>query len=149
NANVSLARLPLSVAILKLLKFVPPDVEYRHVIDSTLTELVSKLKTKKAPQRDSVRFVLADAIAVLGPSFLGKVLHLLRWTLVHGYQLHVMGYTVVAVLSQISKMQDDENVAVTEHVDSCLDLIVDILMDDYIGVGGAEKEVEELAKTMK
>eukprot|EP01059_Diplonema_ambulator_P005649 TRINITY_DN15406_c0_g1_i3.p1 TRINITY_DN15406_c0_g1~~TRINITY_DN15406_c0_g1_i3.p1 ORF type:complete len:2387 (+),score=996.80 TRINITY_DN15406_c0_g1_i3:60-7220(+) len=142
--KMSLVRAPLAVTILNLLKFIPADVDFGGVVDSILTELVAKLKTKKAPQRETVREVLGDALGVLGPSFLKKIIHLLRATLIHGYQLHVMGYTTVTMLNKVAQCE-----GVTEHINSALDVTVDTLMDDYIGVGGTEKEVEELAKTMK
>eukprot|EP01064_Diplonema_japonicum_P015558 TRINITY_DN2326_c0_g1_i1.p1 TRINITY_DN2326_c0_g1~~TRINITY_DN2326_c0_g1_i1.p1 ORF type:complete len:2760 (+),score=826.19 TRINITY_DN2326_c0_g1_i1:77-8356(+) len=143
--KLSLTRAPLAVTILNLLKFIPSDVDFGGVVDSILTDMVSKLKTKKAPQRDAVREVLGDALGVLGPSFLKKILHLLRATMLHGYQLHVLGYTMVTMLQRVMKCEGP----ITVHIDGALGVILDTLLDDYIGVGGSEKEVEELAKTMK
>ena len=168
--KISLTRIPLSVSILKLLKFIPDDVEFVSVIDSILTDLVSKLKTKKQDQRDRVREILATCLGVLGPQFFGKVVLLLRAGLEHGYQLHVLGYTVVTMINQISATfgitkafeQGNNNdkidrvvpvevsgTKVHECVDCVLNEVIDILLDDNIGVSGTEKEVEELKKTMK
>ena len=143
--KVSLVRLPLACTIIRLLKFVPTDVDIASVIDSIIVELVSGLKTKKTPQRESARETLADCLAILGAQYLKKIIHLLRSTLVHGYQLHVMGYTVVALLTRIEQFESDSR----EHIDDALSIAVDVLLDDNIGTGGSEKEVEELAKTMK
>eukprot|EP01065_Artemidia_motanka_P034910 TRINITY_DN4289_c0_g3_i1.p1 TRINITY_DN4289_c0_g3~~TRINITY_DN4289_c0_g3_i1.p1 ORF type:complete len:2791 (+),score=1025.98 TRINITY_DN4289_c0_g3_i1:95-8467(+) len=142
--KVSLARMPVAVSILRLLKFVPKDVDFVGVVETILTELISKLKTKQVPQREAARAVLCDSLTVLGASFLHKFVQLLRSTLFHGYQLHVMGYTVVSLLHRVGAEED-----ASKHIDGCMDTLIDILFDDYIGAGGSEKEVEELAKTMK
>ena len=152
--KVSLNRIVVSVSILRLMRFVPKDVDFMPVVDNILTDMVAKLKTKRQPQRDKVREVLGDALVVLGPQFLANLVTLLRATLAHGYQTHVLGYTVVMLINKASAAfgkgsERADAAAVNKSVDACLSDILDVLFDDNIGIGGTEKEVEELAKTMK
>uniref|UniRef100_A0A0A9YB40 U3 small nucleolar RNA-associated protein 20 n=1 Tax=Lygus hesperus TaxID=30085 RepID=A0A0A9YB40_LYGHE len=59
--------------------------------------------------------MLSAIVLVCGPSKLQSVVQKLRNHLVHGYQLHVLGYTIVTLLYQMyepnSKLTREDNIS--------------------------------------
>ncbi|KPA85934.1 hypothetical protein ABB37_00236 [Leptomonas pyrrhocoris] len=96
----ALLQLPVAMAITKIVKHFPEDRFNVHV-DHLLDELIKKLRTKNDKHRDSARRILGAMLQETGPSKLKFVVTKLKDNLVHGYQLHVLGYTVVTLLYQL------------------------------------------------
>ncbi|KPI86342.1 hypothetical protein ABL78_4608 [Leptomonas seymouri] len=96
----ALLQLPVAMAITKIAKHFPEDRFNLHV-DHLLDELIKKLRTKNDKQRNSARRILGAMLQETGPSKLKFVVTKLKDNLVHGYQLHVLGYTVVTLLYQL------------------------------------------------
>ncbi|KAG5466651.1 hypothetical protein LSCM1_00820 [Leishmania martiniquensis] len=100
QAKNALLQLPVAIAITKIVKHFPEDRFNVHV-DHLLDELVKKLRTKNDKHRESARRILGAMLQETGPSKLKFVVTKLKDNLVHGYQLHVLGYTVVTLLYQL------------------------------------------------
>ncbi|KAL7710622.1 Down-regulated in metastasis/Domain of unknown function (DUF6700) [Lotmaria passim] len=96
----ALLQLPVAMAITKIAKHFPEDRFNVHV-DHLLDELIKKLRTKNDKHRDSARRILGAMLQETGPSKLKFVVTKLKDNLVHGYQLHVLGYTIVTLLYQL------------------------------------------------
>ncbi|KAK7194686.1 hypothetical protein NESM_000387700 [Novymonas esmeraldas] len=96
----ALLQLPVAMAITKIVKHFTEDrfnVHINHLLD----ELIKKLRTKNDKHRESARRILGAMLQETGPSKLKFVVTKLKDNLVHGYQLHVLGYTVVTLLYQL------------------------------------------------
>lgn len=100
QAKNALLQLPVALAITKIVKHFPEDRFNVHV-DHLLDELIKKLRTKNDKHRESARRILGAMLQETGPSKLKFVVTKLKDNLVHGYQLHVLGYTVVTLLYQL------------------------------------------------
>ncbi|GET92575.1 hypothetical protein, conserved [Leishmania tarentolae] len=100
QAKNALLQLPVAMAITKIVKHFPEDRFNVHV-DHLLDELIKKLRTKNDKHRESARRILGAMLQETGPSKLKFVVTKLKDNLVHGYQLHVLGYTLVTLLHQL------------------------------------------------
>ncbi|KAJ5160800.1 uncharacterized protein N7482_007804 [Penicillium canariense] len=141
GAEMSL-RLPASVTTIKLLKILPEeDLAIR--LPPVLLDVCTVLKSKAQDSRDTARKTLNDIALLLGPVYFGYILKELRNTLLRGYQLHVLSFTVHSML-----------VMTTDHfnqgdLDYCLEDLVAVIMDDTFGTVGQEKEAEDYVSKMK
>ncbi|SCU71002.1 uncharacterized protein TEOVI_000258200 [Trypanosoma equiperdum] len=95
--NTTILQLPVAIAITKIVKRFPLDRFSSHA-EQLLDEVVLKLRTKNDKHRERARRVLSAMMCEVGPGKLGFIITKLRDHLVHGYQLHVLGYTVVTLL---------------------------------------------------
>ena len=141
DANVSL-RVPVAVSVVKLLKLLPP-VLFRDRLPPVLTDVCHILRSRGQESRDLTRKTLVDISTLIGPTYFGFVLRELRSSLARGYQLHVLSYTVHAILvatSSIFKPGD---------LDYCLPQIMAIIMDDIFGATGQEKDAEDYISKMR
>lgn len=135
-------RLPAAVTTIKLLKILPEeDMAIR--LPPVLLDVCSILKSKAQDSRDTARKTLNDIALLLGPVYFGYILKELRNTLLRGYQLHVLSFTVHSML-----------VVTTDHfnqgdLDYCLADLVAVVMDDIFGTVGQEKEAEDYVSKMK
>ena len=93
-------QLPVAVGILKIIRLFPQH-RFDHHVDLLLNEVVLKLRTKNDKQRETARSVLFAMMNEAGPQKLRFVVTKLRDNLVHGYQLHVLGYTLVGLLQSM------------------------------------------------
>jgi U3 small nucleolar RNA-associated protein 20 len=135
-------RLPAAVTTIKLLKLLPEqDMAFR--LPPVLLDVCSILKSRAQDSRDVARKTLNDIALLLGPVYFGYILKELRNTLVRGYQLHVLSFTVHSML-----------VATTDgfkqgDLDYCLSELASVVMDDTFGTVGQEKEAEEYVSKMR
>ncbi|RNF02832.1 hypothetical protein TraAM80_06125 [Trypanosoma rangeli] len=95
--NTAILQLPVAIAITKIVKRFPPERFSLHA-EHLLDEVVLKLRTKSDKHRESARRILSAMLCETGPGKLEFVITKLRDHLVHGYQLHVLGYTIVTLL---------------------------------------------------
>ena len=141
EAEMSL-RLPAAVTTIKLLLILPEqDMTIR--LPPVLLDVCSILKSKAQDSRDTARKTLNDIAILLGPAYFGYILKELRNTLLRGYQLHVLSFTIHSML-----------VFTTDHfeqgdLDYCLDQLAAVVMDDIFGTVGQEKEAEGYVSKMK
>lgn len=140
QAEMSL-RLPAAITTIKLLKILPEqDMAIR--LPPVLLDVCSTLKSKAQDSRDTARKTLNEIALLLGPSYFNYILKELRNTLLRGYQLHVLSFTVhsMLVFTTDEFKQGD--------LDYCLNELVAIVMDDIFGTVGQEKEAEDYVSKM-
>ncbi|KAK6340588.1 U3 snoRNP protein [Orbilia brochopaga] len=141
ESTVSL-RVPVAVAVTKLMKVLSDEAISTH-LPPVLTSLCHILKSRDQTSRDLTRNTLSEITGLLGPKYFGFVLKELRGALTRGYQLHVLSFTVHAILvSNVPKWA-------VGSLDYCASNIMDVVMDDIFGVTASEKEVEGYTKKMK
>ncbi|KAJ3000279.1 U3 snoRNP protein [Globomyces sp. JEL0801] len=135
-------RTPLAIALTRLLQLLPRDSLHAH-LPKLVSTLCNILSSHLQSSRDSSRSTLVKISSMLGPKYLGYIVKGLTTALKRGYQLHVLGYTVHAIIS--------ENVGIfpPESVDNCVGQIVAISIQDIFGETGKEREVQELKGKMR
>lgn len=141
ESTVSL-RVPVAVSTIKLIILLPPD-QLIDFLPAVLTDVCNILRSRSQESRDLTRRTLVEISTLIGPQCLGFVLKELRSALARGYQLHVLSFTVHAILvatAPIFKPGD---------LDYCLPQVVSVIMDDIFGATGLEKDAEEYVSKMK
>lgn len=141
ESTVSL-RVPVAVSTVKLIMLLQPD-QLKDFLPAVLTDLCNILRSRSQESRDLTRKTLVEICTLIGPQCFRFVLKELRSALSRGYQLHVLSFTVHAILvatAPIFKPGD---------LDYCLPQVVSVIMDDIFGVTGLEKDAEEYVSKMK
>ncbi|RNF20173.1 hypothetical protein TcG_03864 [Trypanosoma cruzi] len=113
--KTAILQLPVAIAITKIVKRFPPERFSLHV-EHLLDEVILKLRTKSDKHRESARKILSAMLCETGPGKLAFVITKLRDHLVHGYQLHVLGYTVVTLLYNLYEPQHAMSYRRKKHV---------------------------------
>lgn len=136
-------RVPLAFAMVKLMRSLPQDVMEAN-LPSILLKVCVLLKNRAQEIRDIARSTLSKIIEDLGVHFLQYVLKELQTTLVRGYQVHVLTFTVYTLLQGLaSKLQVGD-------LDPCLHIMTEIFNHELFGALAEEKEVKQiLSKVME
>ncbi|KAB0398882.1 hypothetical protein E2I00_007749, partial [Balaenoptera physalus] len=136
-------RVPLAFAMVKLMQSLPQEVMEAN-LPSILLKVCALLKNRAQEIRDIARSTLAKIIEDLGVHYLQYILKELQTTLVRGYQVHVLTFTVYMLLQGLTnKLQ-------VGNLDSCLDIMIGIFNHELFGAIAEEKEVKQiLSKVME
>ncbi|GIL61502.1 hypothetical protein Vafri_15933, partial [Volvox africanus] len=111
DEEVASVRAPIALALVKLLKLLPPAAEQAE-LPRTLQGVTNLLRSRIQRVRDDARAVLVSMMAELGPRYLPYACHVLRASLPdRGFTAHVIGYTLHAVLEAVVKVSRGENAA--------------------------------------
>ncbi|CAG8668326.1 8263_t:CDS:2, partial [Acaulospora morrowiae] len=139
--NVSV-RVPVALAITKLLKALPEE-SLRFNLPGMLTTICQVLRSRSQEIRETTRDTLIKISNLLGPLYFSFIVKELQGALTQGYQLHILGYTLNSLLTNlVPTLQVGE-------IDYCLRMIIDIMINDIFGEVGEEKETEEITGKMK
>ncbi|KAJ3091156.1 U3 snoRNP protein [Quaeritorhiza haematococci] len=141
--NVTI-RVPIALAITKLLKQLPKQSMDLQLPKLLLT-LCHLLRSRLQDTRDSTRDTLIKVSLLLGPAYLSPIVKELEGALTRGYQLHVLGYTIHALLVALIPTLETN----LPEVDACIRPLVRIFVNDIFGETGEEREVEELKGKLK
>ena len=141
ESEVSL-RLPIAITTVKLLKLLPEE-DMALLLPSVLLDIAFILRSRSQDSRDVARKTLSEIAVILGPSYFGYILKELRSSLLRGYQLHVLSYTVHSILVHTSDYFK------TGDLNHCVGALVSVVMDDIFGTAGQEKDAEEYISQMK
>ncbi|ERE90078.1 putative small subunit processome component 20 like protein [Cricetulus griseus] len=136
-------RVPLAFAMVKLMRSLPQEVMEAN-LPSVLLKVCVLLKNRAQEVRDIARSTLSKIIEDLGVRFLQYVLKELQTTLVRGYQVHVLTFTVYTLLQGLTnKLQVGD-------LDPCLQIMTEIFNHELFGALAEEKEVKQiLSKVME
>lgn len=135
-------RVPVAISTVKLLKLLPPEL-LKDRLPAVLTDVCNILRSRSQESRDLTRKTLVEISTLIGPRYFGFVLKELRSALGRGYQLHVLSFTVHAILVATSSIFQPGD------LNYCIPQIVSVIMDDIFGVTGLEKDAEEYISKMK
>ena len=141
ESTVSL-RVPVAVSVVKLLQLLPATM-LEDQLAPVLTDVCNILRSRAQESRDLTRKTLVEISTLIGPSCFGFILRELRSSLSRGYQLHVLSFTVHAILvATVNTWKPGE-------LDYCLPQIMSVIIDDIFGATGQEKDAEEYVSKMK
>ncbi|XP_032972673.1 small subunit processome component 20 homolog [Rhinolophus ferrumequinum] len=136
-------RVPLAFAMVKLMQSLPQEVMETN-LPSILLKVCVLLKNRAQEIRDIARSTLAKIIEDLGVHYLQYILKELQTTLVRGYQVHVLTFTVYMLLHGLT------NKLHVGDLDSCLNIMIEIFNHELFGAIAEEKEVKQiLSKVME
>ncbi|XP_045464607.1 small subunit processome component 20 homolog [Harmonia axyridis] len=132
-----LVKVPLSLAVVKLLQRLPPKVLENNlpgVFMKTCTFLKSHLESVRKVARET----LQDMMLTLGPSYLGLLLSEMAALLQKGYQAHVLVYTVHGVLNYLKTLYKPKD------LDAILITVLQLCNTDLFGILSEEKEINKI-----
>ncbi|KAH8321513.1 hypothetical protein KR074_007240 [Drosophila pseudoananassae] len=130
-------RVPIALAMVKLLQKLPTEL-----LDNSLPGIFMKVCTFLRSPLKSVRMLTRDILKkimlTLGGSYLGLLLEQLQSLLTRGFQVHVLSVTLHGVLDALKgELKPD-------HIESCLQNLLEVALNDIFGEVNAEKEVEKI-----
>ncbi|XP_060101236.1 small subunit processome component 20 homolog [Heteronotia binoei] len=129
-------RVPLAFAMVKLMQSLP-----KHIMEENLPSIVLKvcslLRNRAQEIRDIARNTLMKMMEALGAHYFQYVLKEMQSILVHGYQVHVLTFTVHLLLKGLAS-----NRLHVGDLDPCLDLMIEIFNQELFGEVAEEKEVK-------
>ncbi|PNF32118.1 hypothetical protein B7P43_G02845 [Cryptotermes secundus] len=130
-------RVPIAIAAVKLLQRLPS-----HMLDQNLPGILMKLCTFLKSRLESVRRITRETLQkimlTLGPKYLGILLHEMSAMLTRGYQVHVLIYTIHAVLVSLKDLFQPND------IDCNLQNILELCKKDLFGAVAEEKEVNQI-----
>ncbi|EME42565.1 hypothetical protein DOTSEDRAFT_175741 [Dothistroma septosporum NZE10] len=133
-------RMPVAVTIVKLMLALP-EAEFAARLPAVLTDVSHVLRSRSQEARDETRKAFKAISSLVGPNYFSFLLKELRSALKRGYQLHVLSFTVHALLVDAKLSPGD--------LDECLPDLMAVIMDDIFGITGQEKDAEEYKSGMK
>lgn len=139
----TLLRVPVAMALVKLLKKLPQDIVVIQ-FPRLLTVLVGHLNSRNQTARDVTRSTLVSILDTMGPSYFWFMLTELKQALTRGFQMHVLGYVVHSMLVSLSNADLEVGA-----IDYCVDLLMEILMEDLLGEVAREKQVDKIRNSMR
>ncbi|XP_017027421.1 small subunit processome component 20 homolog [Drosophila kikkawai] len=130
-------KVPIALAMVKLLQKLPLEL-----LDNSLPGIFMKVCTFLRSPLKSVRMLTRDILKkimlTLGGSYLGLLLEQLQSLLTRGFQVHVLSVTLHGVLDALKvDLQPD-------HIEKCLQNLLEVALNDIFGDVSAEKEVEKI-----
>ncbi|KAM6293789.1 small subunit processome component 20 homolog [Porphyrio hochstetteri] len=128
-------RVPLAFAMVRMMQCLPQEVMEAN-LPSILLKVCTFLRNRFQEIRDIARNTLTKIMEVLGVQYLLYILKEMQSTLVHGYQLHVLTFTVNLLLKGLSTRLS------AGDLDPCLDILVEIFNQELFGNVAEEKEVK-------
>ncbi|CAM4466104.1 unnamed protein product [Lepidochelys olivacea] len=128
-------RVPLAFAMVKVMQSLPQEVMEAN-LPSILLKVCSLLRNRAQEIRDIARNTLTKIMEALGARYLQYVLREMQSILIHGYQVHVLTFTVHLLLKGLTSRIS------TGDLDTCLDIMIEIFNQELFGDVAEEKEVK-------
>uniref|UniRef100_K7GES8 UTP20 small subunit processome component n=1 Tax=Pelodiscus sinensis TaxID=13735 RepID=K7GES8_PELSI len=128
-------RVPLAFAMVKVMQCLPQEVMEAN-LPSILLKVCSLLRNRAQEIRDIARNTLTKIMEALGARYLQYILREMQSTLVHGYQVHVLTFTVHLLLKGLANRLSPGD------LDTCLDIMIEIFNQELFGDIAEEKEVK-------
>ncbi|XP_074650347.1 small subunit processome component 20 homolog [Tubulanus polymorphus] len=137
--DAEILRVPIAIAMVKLLQQLPKST-FRTYLPSVLLKVCEFLRSRTIEIRDTARDTLMKILKSLGPAYFVTILSELRTALTRGYQLHVLGYTVHALMKSI------ESDLTCGILDKTLASLVQVFQEELYGEVSNEKDVRGITE---
>lgn len=134
-------RLPMLEACIIALLMTPSHI-IQSELPSVLISTCQVLRSKSQELRDNARKALHKASNHLGTEYLRYLIRELRAALSRGSQIHVLSYTLHAILKEVCHTSSYGD------IDDSASLIVEIIMEDIFGAAGKDKDAEDYHSKM-
>ncbi|XP_015126374.1 small subunit processome component 20 homolog [Diachasma alloeum] len=134
-----LMRVPIALALVKLLQKLPERILDKN-LPGIFMKLCTFLKSRLESVRRSTREILQKIMITLGPDYLHHLLREMNSLLTRGFQIHVLAYTIHAVLLSLKPLFKES------HVNENLQSILQVCKVDLFGISAEEKEIAAVTK---
>ncbi|OQS03841.1 U3 small nucleolar RNA-associated protein [Thraustotheca clavata] len=156
-------RVPVALAIVKVLRRLPGRT-FHSEFPKLLIQVTKLLRSKDESVRSSSRQTLVKIALELGPTYLLPIVSELEHSLTNGYMVHVLSYTLFAILEKVAEECHQEKPApltssenaqadiapVLSPLDECIPKILAILVRDIFGdIGEQRSDKAEFKSKMK
>ncbi|XP_022238550.1 small subunit processome component 20 homolog [Limulus polyphemus] len=135
-------RVPIAIAMVKLLQALPHGMLEQN-LPGLFLKTCNLLKSRSESIRETTRETLIKIMQSLGPHYFWFLLREMRGVMKKGYQIHVLTYTVNAVLTNLIPHLK------TGNLDSCLSTLTGICNGELFGDVAEEKEVAKITGKLK
>ncbi|EQC41287.1 hypothetical protein SDRG_01262 [Saprolegnia diclina VS20] len=138
-------RVPVALAIVKVLRRLPPRA-FHAELPKLLIQVTKLQRSKDDSVRSSSRQTLVKIALELGPSYLLPIVSELEQSLSMGYMVHVLSYTLFAILEKVAESCYQETPApltssglavastpILSPLDECIPKILNILVRNLFG----------------
>ncbi|KAJ8922426.1 hypothetical protein NQ315_004372 [Exocentrus adspersus] len=132
-----LLRVPISLAVVKLLQRLPVQILEAN-ISGVFLKLCTFLKSQLDSVRRTARETLQKIMLTLGPKYLSLLLAEMTPLLSRGFQVHVLVYTVHAVLRYLKDMYQPGD------IDKILLPVLNLCTADLFGALSDEKQIKKI-----
>ena len=151
-------RIPVAVATMKLALLLPLH-QFRSYLPRLLADVANALRSRRQDVRDRAKKGYALICATLGPQYLKHAIQQLRLALREGYQVHVLGHAVHAVLVALTPAFSSaglpllashrtvakggslgEGSTPRDWFDEALSDIMPVILDDIFGAASLQKD---------
>lgn len=136
-------RLPIAVGVVRVVQCLPANVKQTHIA-KLLSTLSNVLKSKAQETRDLARETMSKICVSLGPSYFARVVKEMRRALLRGPQLHVLAFTVHALL--VHMMAAPEPLTA---LDQGVEDVVHVATEDIFGQTGEDRDAVEYKSKMR
>ncbi|XP_043287121.1 small subunit processome component 20 homolog [Venturia canescens] len=136
-----LTRVPIALAMVKLLQKLPDGILDRN-LPGIFMKLCTFLKSRLDSVRRATREILQKIMVTLGPGYLHHLLREMNSLLTKGFQIHVLAYTIHAVLVSLKPLFNEC------HMPENLQAILSVCKIDLFGPTGEEKEIAAIVKNV-
>ncbi|XP_077259186.1 small subunit processome component 20 homolog [Temnothorax americanus] len=136
-----LLRVPIALALVKLLQKMPENLLNTN-LPGIFMKLCTFLKSRMESVRRATRETLQKIMITLGPKYLHHLLNELNTLLTKGFQVHVLVYTVQAVLLALKPYFQKLD------INNNLQSILSVCRVDLFGLTAEEKEVAGIVKNV-
>ncbi|CAI7793586.1 unnamed protein product [Closterium sp. NIES-54] len=132
----------VALAVTRTLLLLPPDAIRAH-LPVLLQTVVNPLKSRSQGTRDAARAALCQVAGALGPAYLGYVIGVLRSALTRGFERHVLGFTLHALLLHAASTHG--RTMPPGALDYCLGECLAVAVEGLLGQVAEEREVDAVA----
>ncbi|KAI0753565.1 hypothetical protein C8Q80DRAFT_1342693 [Daedaleopsis nitida] len=138
-------RIPVAVGIVQIAKHLP--LEQRDAqITKLLTVLSQVLRSKSQETRDLARETLCRIACALGPAYLPLMIREMRAALLRGPHLHVLAYSVHALLVHVTS---GEHLSTFDKLDECVSDVAAVSSEVIFGESGKDVQAEGFKTKMR
>ena len=119
-------------------------------LSNLVVNLCGRLRSRKIEERQHARDVLCEMATLLGPDYFAYTLSILEGGLQRGYQLHILLFTVNAIVSALIKSKEEKSQEEEEEdplvFDTSMDKILTMIESELFGNLLEEKKVAALVR---
>lgn len=138
-------RIPISTGIVQIAKHLP--LEQRDAqITRLLTVLSQVLRSKSQETRDLARETLCRIACTLGPPYLSLMVREMRAALLRGPHLHVLAYSVHALLVHVTS---GDHASTFHTLDNCVSDVAAVSSEVVFGESGKDVQAEGFKTKMR
>lgn len=137
-------RIPIALGVVKVALNLP-ERSREAQISRLLTILSQVFRSKSQETRDLAKDTMIKIAVTLGPEWLAQVVREMKQALQRGPQLHVLAFTVHAILVHVTSLASDE----FSDLDDCVVDVVNIAAEVIFGESGKDLQAEGFKTKMR